>query len=202
MAQPARAGPAPTSVDGIAADASATLKLTGEIRYEKGRTNPGWVLLLFAIYIGYESTLIEAGADFGKWGRDSCPSGCRSAWGLSSAGLLVRAVVLPADRFAPIFFFDRAGRMRVIWVFAGYLLAVVVMKPLGMLISLAILMAITMPAFGSRNWKVIALTAIAHPYSCVSLCSGSGSRSICPWASLKTSFPSTRGVAIWKQCNS
>jgi hypothetical protein len=33
-----------------------------------------------------------------------------------------------------------------VWVLAGYLLAVTVMNPLGMLISLAILMAATMPA--------------------------------------------------------
>ncbi len=49
------------------------------------------------------------------------------------------------------------------WVLAGYLAAVVAMKPLGMPISLAILMAVAMPAFGGRNWKVIAFTSIVTP---------------------------------------
>ncbi len=123
----------------------------------------GAVLLLFAIYIGYESTLIETGADFGKVGAGFLPFWLSVGLGISSAVLLGRAVVLPADRFAPAFFIDRTGWMRVVWVFAGYLLAVVVMKPLGIVISLALLMVATMPAFGSRNWKVIALTAILTP---------------------------------------
>jgi hypothetical protein len=123
----------------------------------------GAVLLLFAIYIGYESTLIETGADFGKVGAGFLPFWLSIGLGISSAVLLGRAVVFPADRFAPVFFIDRAGLMRVVWVFAGYLLAVVVMKPLGMMISLAVLMVTTMPAFGSRNWKTIALTAILTP---------------------------------------
>ena len=123
----------------------------------------GAALLLFAIYIGYESTLIETGADFGKVGAGFLPFWLSVGLGISSAVLLGRAVVLPKDRFAPVFFLDRAGWMRVVWVFAGYLLAVVVMKPLGMMISLAILMVTTMPAFGSRSWKTIVLTAILTP---------------------------------------
>jgi len=121
----------------------------------------GGVLLLFAIYIGYESTLIETGADFGKVGAGFLPFWLSFGLGITSAALLVRAIVLPENRFTFEFFSDRAGRMRVIWVLAGYLLAVAIMKPLGMPISLAILMAVTMPAFGSRSWKVIAFTAIA-----------------------------------------
>jgi hypothetical protein len=126
----------------------------------------GGVLLLFAIYIGYESTLIETGADFGKVGAGFLPFWLSVGLGIASAVLLGRALVLPAERFIREFFSDRAGRMRVIWVLGGYLLAVVVMKPLGMLISLAILMAATMPAFGSRNWKAIAFASIATP-ACV-----------------------------------
>jgi hypothetical protein len=122
----------------------------------------GAVLLLFAIYIGYESTLIETGADFGI-GAGFMPFWLSVGLGISSAALLGRAVVLPADRFPPLFFIDRAGWMRVVWVFAGYLLAVVVMKPLGILISLAALMVTTMPAFGSRSWKTIVLAAILTP---------------------------------------
>ena len=122
----------------------------------------GTILLLFAIYIGYESTLIETGADFGI-GAGFLPFWLSVGLGITSAVLLLRAVVLPADRFAPAFFLGRSGWMRVVWVFAGYLVAVVVMKPLGMLISLAILMVTTMPAFGSRSWKTIALAAIVTP---------------------------------------
>jgi hypothetical protein len=123
----------------------------------------GAVLLLFAIYIGYESTLIETGADFGKVGAGFMPFWLSVGLGITSAALLGRAVALPSDRFNPAFFPDRAGGMRVFWVFAGYLVAVAVMKPLGMLISLAILMATTMPVFGSRSWKVIGFTSIATP---------------------------------------
>jgi hypothetical protein len=125
----------------------------------------GAVLLLFAIYIGYESTLIETGASSTNSGIGAgfLPFWLSVGLGISSAVLLGRAVVLPADRFAPAFFIDRSGWMRVIWVFAGYLLAVLVMKPLGMIVSLAILMVTTMPAFGSRSWKVIALAAIITP---------------------------------------
>jgi hypothetical protein len=125
----------------------------------------GAVLLLFAIYIGYESTLIETGASSTNSGIGAgfMPLCLSVGLGISSAALLGRAVVLPADRFAPAFFIDKAGWMRVVWVFAGYLLAVVVMKPLGILISLAILMVTTMPAFGSRSWKSIVLTAILTP---------------------------------------
>jgi putative tricarboxylic transport membrane protein len=130
---------------------------------KKGEQILGAVLLLFAIYIGYESTLIETGADFGKVGAGFLPFWLSVGLGISSAVLLGRAVVLPSDRFAPAFFIDRAGWMRVVWVFAGYLLAVVVMKPLGMMISLAILMATTMPAFGSRSWTTVVLTAILTP---------------------------------------
>jgi ABC-type sugar transport system permease subunit len=123
----------------------------------------GGVLLLFAIYIGYESTLIETGADLGKVGAGFMPFWLSVGLGITSAVLLGRAVVLPADRFDPAFFPDRAGGMRVFWVLVGYLVAVAVMKPLGMLISLAILMATTMPVFGSRNWKIIVFTSIATP---------------------------------------
>jgi hypothetical protein len=133
----------------------------------------GAVLLLFAIYIGYESTLIETGASSTNSGIGAgfMPLWLSVGLGISSAALLGRAVVLPLDRFTPAFFIDKAGRMRVVWVFIGYLLAVAVMKPLGMLISLAILMATTMPAFGSRSWKIITLTAILTPI-CVYLVFG------------------------------
>lgn len=119
----------------------------------------GVVLLLFAIYIGYESSLIEAGAEFGM-GPGFMPFWLSVGLGITSAALLIRAVLLPSGRFEPTFYPDRAGGMRVILVLAGYLLAIVLMKPLGMPISLAIITAVTMPIFGARNWKAIALTAI------------------------------------------
>lgn len=119
----------------------------------------GVVLLLFAIYIGYESSLIESGTEFGM-GPGFMPFWLSVGLGIMSAALLVRAVALPAGRFGPAFFSDRNGGMRLILVLAGYLLSILVMKPLGMPFSLAILTAIAMPVFGSRNWKAIALTSI------------------------------------------
>ena len=140
---------------------------------KRGEQILGAVLLLFAIYIGYESTMIETGASSSNSGIGAgfMPFWLSVGLGISSMVLLGRAFVLPTDRFSPGFFIDRTGRMRVLWVFAGYLLAVVVMKPLGMMISLAILMATTMPAFGSRNWKSIVLTTILTPL-CVYLVFG------------------------------
>ena len=123
----------------------------------------GAVLLLFAIYIGYESTQIETGAGFGRMSAGFIPFWMSVGLGIVSAAMLVQSVVLHSDRFAPAFFSKKAARMRVIWVLTGYLVAVAVMKPLGMLISLAIVMAITMPAFGARSWKMIAFTSIATP---------------------------------------
>ncbi|MCL5808626.1 MAG: tripartite tricarboxylate transporter TctB family protein [Deltaproteobacteria bacterium] len=119
----------------------------------------GLVLLLFAVYIGYESSLIEAGAEFGM-GPGFMPFWLSVGLGITAAALLFRAVALPASRFATAFYPEKAGALRVILVLAGYLLAIVLMKPLGMPISLAILTAITVPVFGSRNWKTIALTAV------------------------------------------
>lgn len=119
----------------------------------------GAVLLLFAVYIGYESSLIEAGAEFGM-GPGFMPFWLSVGLGITAAALLVRSVTLPVKRFATAFYPEKAGALRVILVLAGYLLAIVLMKPLGMPISLAILTAITVPVFGSRNWKTIALTAV------------------------------------------
>ena len=119
----------------------------------------GVVLLLFAVYIGWESSLIESGAEFGM-GPGFMPSWLSVGLGITSAALLVRAVALPARLFDPVFFPDRVGGVRVISLLASYLLAILLVKPLGMPLSLAILTAATMPVFGSRNWKAIALTAI------------------------------------------
>lgn len=128
----------------------------------------GAALLIFAIYMVYECTLIDAGAGSTNSGIGAgfMPFWLSVGLAISSAALLARAVVLPEDRFAPLFFSDKTGRIRVVWVFAGYLVAVAVLKPLGIIFSLAILMATTMPAFGSRSWRVIAVTSIATP-ACV-----------------------------------
>jgi len=117
------------------------------------------VLLLFAVYIGYESSLIEAGAEFGM-GPGFMPFWLSVGLGITSAILLVRASVLPAGRFEPAFYPEKTGALRVTLVLAGYFLAIVLMKPLGMPISLAILTAVTMPVFGSRSWKAITFTAV------------------------------------------
>ena len=119
----------------------------------------GTVLLLFAVYIGWESSLIESGAEFGM-GPGFMPFWLSVGLGITSAVLLVRAVTLPPHLFNPTFSPDRAGWMRVILVLVGYLAAIVLMKPLGMPIAMAILVAAAMPVFGSRNWKAIALTAL------------------------------------------
>jgi putative tricarboxylic transport membrane protein len=119
----------------------------------------GVVLLLCAIYVGWESSLIESGAEFGM-GPGFMPFWLSVGLGITAAALLARAVALPARLFEPAFYPDRAGGMRVILVLAGYLLAIVLTKPLGLPLSMAILTAITMPVFGSRSWKAIALTAI------------------------------------------
>jgi hypothetical protein len=119
----------------------------------------GVVLLLFAVYIGWESSLVESGAEFGM-GPGFMPFWLSVGLGITSAILLVRAVVLPPRLFGQIFFPDRVGGMRVISLLASYLLAIFLMKPLGMPLSLAILTAATMPVFGSRSWKAIFLTAI------------------------------------------
>jgi putative tricarboxylic transport membrane protein len=119
----------------------------------------GVVLLLFAVYIGWESSLIESGAEFGM-GPGFLPFWLSVGLGITSAALLVRAVALPGRLFDPAFFPDRAGGMRLILVLAGYLLAILLMKPLGMPVSMAILTAATMPVFGSRNGKAIVLTTL------------------------------------------
>jgi len=123
----------------------------------------GVVLLLFAIYIGYESTQIDTGGTIGNIGAGFIPFWMSVGLGIISVAMLVQSISLPPERFAPAFFSEKTARMRVIWVLVGYLVAVAVMKPLGMLISLAIVMATTMPAFGARSWKVIAVTSIATP---------------------------------------
>jgi hypothetical protein len=123
----------------------------------------GAVLLLFAIYIGYESTQIDTGGTIGSVGAGFIPFWMSVSLGIISVAMLIQSISLPPERFAPAFFSEKTARMQVLWVLAGYLVAVAVMKPLGMLISLAIVMATTMPAFGARSWKVIAFTAIATP---------------------------------------
>jgi hypothetical protein len=119
----------------------------------------GVVLLLFAIYIGWESSLIESGAEFGM-GPGFMPLWLSVGLGITSAALLVRAFALPAHLFEPTFFPDRAGGVRVVLVLVGYLIAILVMKPLGLPVSMAILTAAAMPVFGSRSGKAIALTAL------------------------------------------
>lgn len=116
-------------------------------------------LLLFAIYIGYKASLIESGAEFGM-GPAFMPFWLSVGLGITSVILLIRAVALPAGRFEPTFSPERPGAVRVILLLAGYLLAILLIKPLGMPISLAILISVTLPIFGCRSWTVIALTSI------------------------------------------
>jgi putative tricarboxylic transport membrane protein len=122
----------------------------------------GALLLLFAAYIGYQSSLIESGTEFGM-GPAFLPFWLSVAVGIMSAALLVRAIFLPAERFEPRFFVKRTGALRVVLVLLGYLGGIAIMKPLGMPVSLAVITAATMPIFGARNWKMILLAAILTP---------------------------------------
>lgn len=122
----------------------------------------GALLLLFAIYIGYESSLIESGEEFGM-GPAFLPFWLSVGLGILAASLLARAVVLPASRFEPSFWPEWGGAARVALVAGCYLLALLVMKPLGMPISVGIISATTMPILGARNWKLVAVTVILAP---------------------------------------
>lgn len=122
----------------------------------------GAVLLVFAIYIAYASSLIESGTEFGM-GPAFLPFWLSVGLGILAALLLVRAVVLPRERFEPSFWPEWAGAARVALVATSYLLALLMMKPLGTPIAVGILSATTMPILGARNWKTVALTAILTP---------------------------------------
>ncbi len=122
----------------------------------------GVAFLLFAIFIGYESSLIESGTEFGM-GPAFMPFWLSVGLGISSAIFLVRALVLPASRFAPRFYTDRAGVTRVALVALCYLVSIAVMKPLGIPIALGLVAATTMPVLGARSWLTIGLTAVVTP---------------------------------------
>lgn len=119
----------------------------------------GAVLLLFSLFILRESILIESGAEFGM-GPAFMPLWLSVGLALCSVGMIYRARTLPDSSFAPSVWPDSRGVIRVLAVLAAYLVAVIVMKPLGMPISIAIIMATMLPLLGSRNWKVITLAAI------------------------------------------
>jgi len=122
----------------------------------------GTLLLLFSIFIGYQCTLIESGTEFGM-GPAFLPFWLSVGLGITSLIFLVRAVVLPAAKFAPVFCPDRAGGLRVFLVSLAYLVSIALMKPLGIPLALGIIAATTMPVLGARNWKVVALTALLTP---------------------------------------
>jgi len=122
----------------------------------------GAFLLLFAIFIGYKSSLIESGEEFGM-GPAFLPFWLSVGLGILATVLLGRAVTLPAGHFEPSFWPEWGGAARVALVAGCYLVALVVMKPLGMPISVGIISATTMPILGARNWKAIVVTAILAP---------------------------------------
>ncbi len=122
----------------------------------------GLVFLLFAIFIGYESSLIESGTEFGM-GPAFMPFWLSVGLGITSAIFLVRALVLPARYFASGFYTDRAGVMRVVLVALCYLVSIALMKPLGIPLALGLVAGTTMPVLGARSWVTIALTSIVTP---------------------------------------
>jgi len=122
----------------------------------------GVFLLLFSLFIGYQCTLIESGAEFGM-GPAFLPFWLSVGLGIMSAVFLVRAIVLPAGNFEPAFCADRAGGIRVVLIALVYLVAIALMKPLGIPIALAIIATGAMPILGARNWLTIALTAVLTP---------------------------------------
>ncbi len=122
----------------------------------------GVVFLLFAIFIGYQSSLIESGTEFGM-GPAFMPFWLSVGLGITSGIFLLRAVALPAARFAPSFYTDRAGVIRVALVALCYLVSIALMKPLGIPLALGIVAATTMPVLGARSWLTIGLTAVVTP---------------------------------------
>ncbi len=122
----------------------------------------GVVLLLFSIFIGYQCTLIESGAEFGM-GPAFLPFWLSVGLGITSAIFLVQAFLLPAEKFAPVFCPDRAGGLRVLLVCIFYLISIATMKPLGVPLALGLVAATTMPVLGSRSWKAVAATAVLTP---------------------------------------
>ncbi len=122
----------------------------------------GTFLLLFSIFIGYQCTLIESGAEFGM-GPAFLPFWLSVGLGVTSAIFLIQAFVLPAAESAPAFCPDRAGGLRVLLVSIFYLISIAVMKPLGVPLALGVVAATTMPVLGARNWKAVAATALLTP---------------------------------------
>ncbi len=122
----------------------------------------GLVFLLFAIFIGYESSLIESGTEFGM-GPAFMPFWLSVGLGITAAIVLIRAIALPANRFAARFYSEGAGVLRVVLVALCYLVSIVLMKPLGIPLALGLVTATTMPVLGARNWLTSAITSIATP---------------------------------------
>jgi len=166
----------------------------------KRLNSPGVVLLLFAIYIGYESSLIEAGAEFGMGGLYAVLLSV--GLGITAAALLVRAVALP--HVSSIRHFTRPG--------GGYGNPGTRRLPAchspheasGYAISLAIITAVTMPVFGARTgrqspsprsllYSVCTWFSDAGSASPAHGCSGTGS------SNLRTNLLRS---CVWKHYNS
>lgn len=125
---------------------------------KRGEQVLGAVLLLFSLFILRESSLIESGAEFGM-GPGFMPLWLSVGLALCSVGLIYRARTLPDSSFEPSVWPDSRGIIRVAAVLAAYLIAVVVMKPLGMPVSIAIIMSAMVMLLGSRDWKMVTLAA-------------------------------------------
>lgn len=126
---------------------------------KRGEQALGLALLLFSLFILREATLIESGAEFGM-GPAFMPLWLSAGLALVSAGILFRTSSQPSASFEPHVWPDPAGALRVLAVLAVYLVAVIAMKPLGMPISVALIMAATVPLLGGRDWRTVVLASL------------------------------------------
>ncbi len=119
----------------------------------------GAVMLLFSLFILWQTTMIESGAEFGM-GPAFMPYWLSIALALLSLGILVKATSQPAGNFEPTFFVNRSGAQRLIAVLVAFLVSLLTIEPLGIPIALIILVSTTVPLLGGRNWVTVALAAI------------------------------------------
>lgn len=117
------------------------------------------LLLLLSLFLFRESTLIESGAEFGM-GPGFLPLWLSVGLAIVSVALLFRASAQPASNFDSSVWASSDGALRVVAVLAFYLVAIIVMNFLGMPISIAIIVAATVPILGGRDWRGISVAAV------------------------------------------
>lgn len=126
---------------------------------KKGEQVLGAVMLLFSLFILWQTTTIESGEEFGM-GPAFMPYWLSVILALLSVGIMVRATTQPASNFDPFFFVDRPGAQRLIAVLVAFLISLFLIEPLGTPIALIFMMATMVPLLGGRNWVTVALAAL------------------------------------------